>query len=962
MALYTRTLCLFLAVGMLAFSQRAAFAQGPLTNGENHAGAISTPGEVDTWTVTLSKDDLITVSIGEVLDSEVDPGFVPWIRLIGPTGVQYRSHWGVWAAQITHVAPLSGTYTVLVASADIGNDALGSYQLTLATTPGSFIVPEEDEGGPLTNGVNHDGFIHVGDLDQWSISAAKGDTITVSIGEVLEGEVDPGFVPWIRLVGPTGVQYRSHWGVWAAQITHVAPLSGTYTVIVSTADIGNDSVGRYRLTLAKAPGGFSVPEDDEGGALTNSANHEGVIHVGDLDQWSITAAKDDTITVSIGEVLEGEVDPGFVPWIRLVGPTGVQYRSHWGVWAAQFTQVAPLSGTYTVIVSTADIGNDSVGRYRLTLAKVPGAFVVPEGDHGGPMANMVQYSGTIGTTGPQPELVPGDLDVWTFNTTQNRTVVVSIGEVLIGEEDPGFVPWIRLLSPTGVTLGSTWGTLAAQLTRVAPLSGTYTVVVGTADIGNDATGHYQLSVTGADPPPIPPTAANDSFSTLVNMPLSVPPPGVLANDNSHGSNPTTAVLVTTVSNGALTLHADGSFLYTPPAAFAGTVTFTYRAVNPAGPGNVATVTIGVSSQPPPVPTTVGDAYQVQVGTSLTVAAPGVLANDSGNGGAGLFASLVTAPSHGVLTLEPAGGFTYTPAAGFAGSDVFTYRAVTTAGPGNAAVVTILVASSSTPTALYPASIVGNVVTLRWTPPVGGPPPTGYVLEGGINPGETLASFPTGSAAPLFTFTAPTGVFHVRIKAVSSAGLSAPSNDVRIVVNVPEAPSAPEHLVGLVNNTALTLAWRNTFGGGTPGSIVLDVTGAATLSIPLGLTDTFSFVGVPGGTYTFAVRAGNTAGFSAPSNSVTLTFPGPCSGAPLPPARFLAYAVGNTITVMWDPAASGPAPTQYVLEVSGAFGGTFATPARTLSGTVGPGIYHLRVSAVNPCGTSAPTGVQTVTIP
>ena len=43
------------------------------------------------------------------------------------------------------------------------------------------------------------------------------------------------------------------------------------------------------------------------------------------------------------------------------------------------------------------------------------------------------------------------------------------------------------------------------------------------------------------------------------------------------------------------------------------------------------------------------------------------------------------------------------------------------------------------TALFAASIVGNSVTFRWSKPALGPAPTGYVVEGGINPGEVLAS-------------------------------------------------------------------------------------------------------------------------------------------------------------------------------------------------------------------------------
>ena len=193
-------------------------------------------------------------------------------------------------------------------------------------------------------------------------------------------------------------------------------------------------------------------------------------------------------------------------------------------------------------------------------------------------------------------------------------------------------------------------------------------------------------------------------------------------------------------------------------------------------------------------------------------------------------------------------------------------------------------------------------------------------------------------------------------------MSGVSNEILAHVNVPLPPSAPAGLLGLVVGDTLSLAWRNTLAGGPPTARILDVTGAATLSVPLGLTDTFSFAGVPPGTYTFAVRAVNGVGSSAPSNAVTLTFPGGCSGAPLAPSNFLAYKVANTLFVVWDPAASGPAPTVYVLHVSGSFVGALATPVRALSGAAGAGSYRFTVVASNACGSSAPTATQTVTIP
>jgi hypothetical protein len=144
--------------------------------------------------------------------------------------------------------------------------------------------------------------------------------------------------------------------------------------------------------------------------------------------------------------------------------------------------------------------------------------------------------------------------------------------------------------------------------------------------------------------------------------------------------------------------------------------------------------------------------------------------------------------------------------------------------------------------------------------------------------------------------------------------------------------------------------------------VLDVTGSLATSIPLGASEGFQFAGVPAGTYTLSVRATNAAGSSPPSNSVTLSFPGACSGAPLAPTNFLTNKVGSMIFVSWDLPASGPAPTDYVLVVTGAFNGEIPTLARALSGMVGPGIYNISVYARNSCGNGPATAVQTVTIP
>ncbi|MBA2457757.1 MAG: cadherin-like domain-containing protein [Gemmatimonadales bacterium] len=76
------------------------------------------------------------------------------------------------------------------------------------------------------------------------------------------------------------------------------------------------------------------------------------------------------------------------------------------------------------------------------------------------------------------------------------------------------------------------------------------------------------------------------------------------------------------------------------------------------------------------PSAAGEAYETTEGSdrTLDVAAPGVLSNDQDPDGDGLQAELVAGPTNGTVALDGSGGFRYTPAADFFGSDAFTYRA------------------------------------------------------------------------------------------------------------------------------------------------------------------------------------------------------------------------------------------------------------------------------------------------
>jgi VCBS repeat-containing protein len=121
------------------------------------------------------------------------------------------------------------------------------------------------------------------------------------------------------------------------------------------------------------------------------------------------------------------------------------------------------------------------------------------------------------------------------------------------------------------------------------------------------------------------------------------------------------------------------------------------------------------------PVAANDGYVTSQSTVLNVAAPGVLANDGDVDSSTLTAVLVTGPSHGILTLNANGSFTYTPAATYFGPDSFTYKTSDGLASSNVATVTItvnqtlyaFVAVQNLPPPLGKTFNAGSSVPLRW---------------------------------------------------------------------------------------------------------------------------------------------------------------------------------------------------------------------------------------------------------
>ncbi|WP_165065993.1 Ig-like domain-containing protein [Paludisphaera rhizosphaerae] len=170
-----------------------------------------------------------------------------------------------------------------------------------------------------------------------------------------------------------------------------------------------------------------------------------------------------------------------------------------------------------------------------------------------------------------------------------------------------------------------------------------------------------------------PTATAEVYTAEAGAYLIVAAPGVLANDVSPAGLPLRAVLAVGPKSGGLSLKSDGSFSYRPNAGFLGRDSFTYYATDGKLSTATTTVTINVVFVNKP-PVAGDDAYSFRPGSTLVVAAPGLIANDKDPDGQAITASLVTPPAHGSLTLNANGSFTYTPTTGWSGPDSFTYRA------------------------------------------------------------------------------------------------------------------------------------------------------------------------------------------------------------------------------------------------------------------------------------------------
>ncbi|MBI84778.1 MAG: hypothetical protein CMJ81_16420 [Planctomycetaceae bacterium] len=239
--------------------------------------------------------------------------------------------------------------------------------------------------------------------------------------------------------------------------------------------------------------------------------------------------------------------------------------------------------------------------YTWSNGATGGSIVLDQSDVGNPITVTASYTDGLGTA----ESVTSDPTAAVANVNDAPTGTVTISGT--ASEDQTLTANNTLADEDGLgAISYTWSNGATG----------GSIVLGQSDVGNaiTVTASYTDAQGTAESVTSDPTAAianvNDAPTALAdaitvgegetNAVLDGGATSVLANDSDVDSANLTAVLVTDVANGALTLNSDGTFSYTHDDSKTTSDSFTYKANDGALDSNTVMVTVTVNPAPPNV--------------------------------------------------------------------------------------------------------------------------------------------------------------------------------------------------------------------------------------------------------------------------------------------------------------------------------------------------------------------------
>ncbi len=324
--------------------------------------------------------------------------------------------------------------------------------------------------------------------------------------------------------------------------------------------------------------------------------------------------------------------------------------------------ISPTNGSFTYTPNPGFVGTEffsyTVTDGTVTSDPIPVTIAVGEITNEAP--NTPVPTPTYGAPADQP-----------------FTVAVADG-VLNGVTDPEGDPISIALADIpqngGILIDPNDGSFT--YTPNAGFAGTETFSYTITD-GINTTAPVPVSIEVSQPPVGPTT--NPTFSTTVGNSLTVLPADGVLNDITDPDGDTLRInLADAPQNGELLLNPeDGSFTYTPNPGFEGTETFSYTVtdgINTSAPIPVSIEVAAGSDNLPPTTPDPTPTYGAPADQPLTVSvADGVLDGVTDPEGDPISIALADIPQNGGILIDPNdGSFTYTPNAGFAGTETFSY--------------------------------------------------------------------------------------------------------------------------------------------------------------------------------------------------------------------------------------------------------------------------------------------------
>lgn len=661
-------------------------------------------------------------------------------------------------------------------------------------------------------------------------------------------------------------------------VTSPAHAAGSVDVMVVTAGGSATLVGGFQysnpppvagpvnLTVAYNSANNPVTLNLSGGAATSvavatQASHGTATAVGTTITYtpSVAYAGGDSFTYTATNA--GGTSSTATVTVTVVTPTLVMTPANGTALNATvgsaFSQAFGMSGgatpyTFSLVITAGSmpsgmIFNTATGLLSGTPTSAGTvAFNISAADNtsGSAPAPLVQ-SYTLTATAPMLSLSPGSLPSAVLGTIYTQTLTTSGGST----------PYTYSLAgtlPPGIALSS-----AGVLSGVPTATGDFDFTVTATDSHSFSTSqNYRITIN-----PAAPVARDLQVTTLADRAGVIPLTPGLA-----GGAPSSVTVGTPPTHGTVVISGTNA-TYTPAPGYSGSDSFGYTATNASGSSSaVVYLTIqalapvaGAKSATVPFNT----ATPIDLATVISGASPSL--------------SISTGPSHGTVTVSGT-TVTYTPSAGYVGTDSFDYVASNAGGASAPATVSLTInpgapvagAKSATvvfdtATAIDLASVISGGAASSLS--VSTQPSHGTVAVSGTTVTYTPASGYSG--ADSFAYTA------------TNAGGTSAAATVSLTVN-PQVPVANPVATTVTAGTGSSFNIALDISGGTPTSVVVvsppahgtvtivSAVSAAPSSLlkAVALAPAYTATYVPNagyfGTDSFTYTATNAGGTSAPA--------------------------------------------------------------------------------------------------